>query len=242
MLKELQDAQGRAMYDYVQGQDNREVIERDDGLIECSEGPRMYTSTYEDWPEPEKEALRHVRGRVLDIGCGAGRHALYLQEQGLDVLGIDVSPLAIEVAKSRGLRSAQVLPITRVSRRLGQFDTIILFGNNFGLLANARRARWLLRRFHYVTSAQGRIVAQTLDPYQTDRPEHRAYHERNRGRGRMGGQVRMRVRYRQYATPWFDYLFVSPEEMKTLVDGTGWEIVAFIDGEHGSYFAVIDRR
>jgi SAM-dependent methyltransferase len=89
----------------------------------------------------DRQAMAYVQGRVLDIGCGAGRHALYLQGQGFDALGIDNSPLAVEVCRRRGLLRAQVLPITQVSRALGSFDTILMMGNNFGLVGNPRRAR-----------------------------------------------------------------------------------------------------
>jgi len=40
----------------------------------------------------------------------------------------------------------------------------------------------------------------------------------------MGGQIRMRARYRRFVTPWFDYLMVSPEEMDALLEGTRWKV------------------
>ena len=85
---------------------------------------------------------------VLDVGCGAGRVCLHLQEQGHEVIGIDNSPLAVKVARERGVQDARVLSITQASRnKLGQVDTIVMMGNNFGLFASPKRARWLLRRF-----------------------------------------------------------------------------------------------
>ncbi|NQT82293.1 class I SAM-dependent methyltransferase, partial [bacterium] len=77
--------------------------------------------------------MRLARGKVLDIGCGAGRNSLYLQQKGLDVLGIDLSPLAIMVCQLRGFKKARVMSITEVDSRLGTFDTIVMYGNNFGL-------------------------------------------------------------------------------------------------------------
>jgi 2-polyprenyl-3-methyl-5-hydroxy-6-metoxy-1,4-benzoquinol methylase len=56
-----------------------------------------------------------VKGRVLDIGCGAGRHSLYLQNQGFQVLGIDNSPLAVKVAKLRGLKRVKVMSIEDIN-------------------------------------------------------------------------------------------------------------------------------
>jgi hypothetical protein len=68
------------------------------------------------------------------------------------------------------------------------------------------------------------IAGTCLDPYRSGGREHLAYHERNRAAGRMAGQIRMRVRYGKLATDWWDYLFMSPEELRTLAAGTRWRI------------------
>jgi SAM-dependent methyltransferase len=178
---------------------------------------------------------------VLDVGCGAGRVALHLQDRGHEVVGIDLSPLAVEVTRRRGVRDARELAVTRVSRELGRFDTIVMFGNNFGLMGSRRRAPWLLRRFRSIANEGARILAESVNPYKTDNPEHLAYHERNRKRGRMAGQLRIRIRHHEYRTPWFDYLLASPEEMAELAEGTGWELRRVIDeGEH-VYVGVLER-
>ena len=116
-----------------------------------------------------------------------------------------------------------------------------MLGNNFGLFANPQRARRLLRRLGRMTSKDARIIAETLDPYNTDEPSHLTYHERNRRRGRMPGQIRMRIRYRQYRSPWFDYLFVSKDEMHTIVEGTGWTITRFFDSGDSLYVAMMEK-
>lgn len=240
-LRPDQDALGQALYAPHGGRHAYELVERDDGYLDLSGGPDAYTAPFRDWADCEKRAIKHAQGRVLDIGCGAGRHAVYLQERGHDVLGIDISPLALKVAKLRGLRKTRLLPITKVSRRLGTFDTILLLGNNFGLLANQARARWLLRRFKAVMPRDGRIIASSLDIYQSGDKVHLAYQRANRRRGRMGGQIRMRLRYREYATPYFDYLMVSLKEMEKIVDGTGWAIARHYKTA-GPLFAVVLER
>jgi len=239
-MKDRQDAYGHEVYDCLAGRPVYEIVEREDGYIDAHPAGG-YLAPYEDWPPSEKEAMGYVHGHVLDIGCGAGRHSLYLQEKGFDVTGIDVSPLAIDVCTRRGLRYALVMPITRVTTRLGTFDTIVMMGNNFGLLANAQRAGRLLRRLHRMTSPGARVIAQARDPYDTDNPFHHEYHRRNRERGRMGGQLRIRVRYQKYVTPWFDYLFVSQEEMESILSGTGWTAVRYLGLGEPSYIAIIEK-
>lgn len=182
-----------------------------------------------------------MRGRVLDVGAGAGRVALELQARGHDVVAIDVSPGAVEVCRRRGVRDARVMAFEDVDETVGPIDTVVMFGNNFGLFGGAAKARRMLRRLHRLTTADGRIVAETRHTFLTDNPDHLGYHERNRRRGRMPGQLRLRVRFRLAATPWFDYLIVSPDELRDLVAGSGWEVARLIEGDAGMYVAVLGK-
>jgi SAM-dependent methyltransferase len=241
-LKEHEDAYGRLILDYLEGNPAPEIVERDDGFITASRfGPDFYFAPFRQWPNIQRSALRLVRGRVLDVGCGAGRVAIELQRRGHEVVGIDVSPLALEVARRCGAKDVRQLAVTQVGAGLGRFDTIVMFGNNCGLLGNRRRAPWLLRRFKSVTSPGARILAESTDPYTTDRPEHLAFHERNRRRGRMAGQLRIRIRHGVYRTPWFDYLLASPEELAELATGTGWELTRVLGEGEPSYVGVLER-
>ena len=242
MLKDWQDATGHLLHDYLEGKKGFEILERDDGCIGIAWTYRIYFAEYDEWPDHIKEVITHACGKVLDIGCGAGRHSLYLQKRGFDVVGIDNSPLAIETCRRRGLRKTQVLSITKVTSRLGTFDTILALGNNFGLFGSFKRARWLLRRFRKATSEKGKILTDSTDPYQFELPENLEYHELNRKKGRMPGQSRIRLRYRKYMTPWFDYLLVSKEEMEKILENTGWVIEKFIDGINGTYASVIRKE
>jgi hypothetical protein len=129
----------------------------------------------------------------------------------------------------------------QVDAALGTFDTILMLGNNFGLFASHTGAKRLLQSFCRIVSKSGRIIAETLDPYDTQDPSHLAYHAQNRARGRMGGQIRMRVRYKQFRTPWFDYLFVSRVELEEIVAGTGWVVAEIIHKSGPGYVAVLER-
>jgi SAM-dependent methyltransferase len=212
-----------------------EIIERDDGFI--TSAGLNYFAPVRRWPAVERRALRFVRGRVLDVGVGAGRVALELQARGREVVAIDVSPGAVEVARNRGVSDVRLLAFEEVDASLGHFDTVVMYGNNFGLFGSRAKARRLLRRLRPFVA---RIVATSNDPYATEDPAHLAYHERNRGRGRMSGQLRLRVRYRDLVGPWFEYLIVSPDEMADIVESTGWQLRRLVRDE-GSYFvAVLD--
>jgi len=97
------DAFGKALMGYLNGDKSPYIIRRDDGLIEKHDAGE-YSTEYEQWDNCEREILKYVRGRALDIGGGVGRHALYLQNKGFEVHVIDISPLAVKVMKRRGVK------------------------------------------------------------------------------------------------------------------------------------------
>ena len=245
IFKDNQDAFGHMLYDYHAGNSNSRlpgILERYDGFVTDAGSTAAYFSRYNKWPLIERKALRFARCRVLDIGCGAGRHCLYLQEKGLEVIGIDNSPLSIEVCKHRGVKNAVVLSLNDVNPTLGIFDTILMLGHNFGLFGSFNNARRILKKLDRITSRHARIIATTNDVYQTDDPDNLKYHEYNRNHGRMSGQIKIKVRYKKYATPWFDYLLVSRDEMERIVDGTGWKVSRYIDAGDSHYAAIIVKE
>lgn len=234
------DVYGALVADVLEGRRAMEVVERDDGLVMAFDA-RYLIEPFSRWSDPnEKRAMRFVRGRVLDVGCGGGRVCLHLQDRGHEVLGIDTSPGAIRCCKRRGVREARLLAAEDLTPALGSFDTIVMIGQNFGMMRSRAGVRRFLRRFSDVATDRARIVIETYDPF-VDRDEAaRAYRERNERRGRMAGQLRVRVRYRFLSTPWFDWLQVSEEELRQLLQGTDWVLSRRI-GEGPSYVAIIER-
>ena len=209
-----------------------EIIERDDGHIEAGDAVRYFASPGE-WAPVERWAWGRATGRVLDVGCGAGRHALALSEAGHEVVGVDSSPGAVSVAWQRGL-TAVVGDAGDLPAGLGTFDTVLLLGNNIGLLG--ARAAEVLAGLAAVTRPGGQLLGTGLDPHATADPAHLAYHDHNRGQGRLPGQMRLRIRDGVLATDWFDYLFAAPDELRTLVAGTRWQVDHL--HEHGPAYAV----
>ena len=186
--------------------------------------------------------MRFVRGRVLDIGCGAGRHGLFLQEKGFDVTRIDNSPGALKVCRLRGYGKLKLMSITSIRKfRPESFATVIMMGNNFGPFGGFDKARRVLEQMHRITSADGQIIAETRDPYGTTDPLHLAYHRLNRKRGRMGGQLRIRLRHNNIIGEWFDYLLVSQAELKKILSGTGWRISQILVDKGSAYTAMIAK-
>ncbi|MGV9883262.1 class I SAM-dependent methyltransferase [Streptomyces sp. NPDC003006] len=217
-----------------------EVIERADGFVGVCDAAD-YFSPHPEWPDREQHVIEQARGRVLDVGCGAGRHAVYLADNGFEVTGVDSSPGAVAVARQRSvnavLGSAQKLPCED-----GAFDTILALGANLGLLGGQEQARVTLDEWARVAAPGAQILATGRDPYVSADRAGKAYHETNRRAGRMGGQLRIRIRYGTLADPYFDYLYCSQEELQLLVDPSPWEVQDFREGPHGAYGVVMSLK
>lgn len=220
MIREAHATQGRRGRVF-------ELVERADGTIDVGDASR-YFDPIDLWPPHEAIAVGWACGRVIDIGVGAGRHALELARRGHDVVGIDSSEGAVEVSSSRGLRSylAEVgRPSSSPPFPAASFDTALLLGNNLGLLGNPVTARCVLQQLGHLLTANGCIVASSMDPHLRPSPHDTDYMAQNQAQGRLPGQYRLRLRYDRVASAWFDYLFLSTEELSQLLERAGgWKI------------------
>jgi hypothetical protein len=157
------------------------------------------------------------------------------------VVAIDISPGAVEVARRRGVVDVRLLPLAGVDRTLGVFDTVLMMCGNFGLFGRETEARRLLRTLREISSRQGRIVFDSVDPTYDSGPKNRAYQMRNRSLGRRPGQVTIRLRYRDFTTSWFELLNLSPRELEELLEGTGWRIAELVPSTPPDYFGVLEK-
>jgi SAM-dependent methyltransferase len=238
----VSDVFGRALLDWAKGGTVPEIVEREDGFTQSGAGPEVYLSAPKDWPAAERQALRSMRGRVLDVGCGAGRVSLALQERGVDVVGLDWSARAVEAAKLCGVRDVRRGSIDHLGRTIGQFDSIVLFGNNFGLFGTPDHARELLSAWARRAKPGTRIFLESTSAYFGGAPGFdRLYYRRNLERGRPPGSVRLRYRFEGLKGEWFTWIFVSEREMRAVLRGTGWRLIRVLKSAHSDpYVAVLE--
>ena len=175
---------------------------------------------------------------MLNLGAGAGRHALHLQGQGLTVTAVDISPGAIEVCRARGLIDVHPCDL-RTDLPEGTWDTVLLMCGNLGLGGDWDPTRTLLKRLASSVPVGGPLVGDSVDPTSDD-PNDLAYEARNERNGHHRGHVRLRLRYDELLTPWWDQLNLPPDELDALLDGTGWELRERLDAEDG-YGVVFGR-
>ena len=230
------DAFGAALLDQNAGIRATVVIERDDGFIDGET-----TDYLSGFDERDLWAMNRAVGRVLDVGAGAGRAALLLQERGHQVTALDNSPGAARVCRDRGVRDVfcGTAEEAAVSPLAASFDSVLLLGNNLGLLGSAAAAGPYLTTLGALLKPGGVIVGTCIDVYQTAKQVHRDYQERNRRRGRMAGQLTMRVRYQRLTTDWFDWLALSADELAALATPAGWRVADMLPGT--GYAVVLQR-
>lgn len=234
------DALGAALMAHLDGEPgaSAHVVERDDGFLGIESG-EPYFSSPGGWFRVEESFADQVHGRVLDIGAGAGRFSLELQDRGHDVVALDVSTGCLEVCRRRGVQSTFHGTIFDAAASTPQpFDTFLLMGHNIALLESPTVAPQFLATLAAMARPGATIVGTNRRPLATNDPVHLRYHQMNRDRGRPPGQLVIRVRWEHLATPWFYYWFLSPEDLAAIAASKGWELDDHTEDD-GSYLAVL---
>ena len=126
---------GKALRDHLDSGVGRTVdVSRSDGLFYSIETEEFF-SLKGRLLDLDETALAAARGRILDVGAGAGRHALALQELGCEVVAVDISPLCVEVMRARGVNQAHVADVFSIGggKNLGGFDTVLFLMQSIGI-------------------------------------------------------------------------------------------------------------
>ncbi len=243
MIKKEQDAFGKAIYDCLKTQNMyiHTINEMDDGYIGVAPRGGLYFSEFENWFKHEQKAIKYAFGKVLDIGCGAGKHLLYLMKKNFDVTGIDVSPYAIKTCNLRGVKKVYLKSVFQIKEN-DMYNTVLMMGNNFGLVENPAHSIKVFKKIHLLTKKNALIIAQSKNPYETNNKNHIKYQKSNKEKGKMPGQLKIRVRYQSMKNPWFEYLLASPAEMKKLLKNTGFYLIKIYKGRQGTYTAIIRKK
>ncbi|MFW9844556.1 MAG: class I SAM-dependent methyltransferase [Candidatus Thorarchaeota archaeon] len=219
----MSDPWSEIMRDAVNGVKEEYYIEREDGRIE-SNRVEDYLKSLLEWNELERLGIQHAKGKVLDIGCGAGRVLVHLKNLGHEVVGIDLALGAVEACRKRGIKNVFQMSAGNLEFPDGEFETIVMYGNNFGVLGDDDSIIKMLQLFHRITKDNGIIIAGSADVVKTDMKVHLEYHQMNVERNRPKGLVRLRVKYKDLVGDWVDLRLASPEEMEYLAEQSGWKL------------------
>jgi SAM-dependent methyltransferase len=123
--------------------------------------PSIFFRPYKNMLKYEKIALKESQGKVLDLGCGAGCHALYLQGKGIDVTAVEISKKSVKVAQKRGV--VKVINEDWRNLSLKNFDTILVLMNGMGLAESPTELKIMFRKLKSFLSKSGSILIDSTD-------------------------------------------------------------------------------
>ncbi|QQL49769.1 class I SAM-dependent methyltransferase [Mucilaginibacter ginkgonis] len=197
-------------------------------------GPKeeMPIDTYfreeDDMPDLEWLALEQCTGKILDIGAGAGSHALFLQHEGKDVTAIDISPLAVEVMKQRGVGKAFIADIFTYNQ--GRFDTLLLLMNGIGLAGTMDGLKRLLNHLKTLLAPGGSILFDSSDVSYL-------YEDGELPADKYYGEIAYQYEYAGQKGEWFSWLYIDEKTLEDVTVELGFVMEVLMDDEYGQYLA-----
>ena len=221
----MNDVLGKAIYDYHHNLTNSKL------WILNKYGPKeempvgVYFRAEDDMPDIEWKALQDCRGKVLDIGAGAGSHALILQQNGFDVTAMDISPLCVQVMKKRGVNNALEADIFSYNK--DSYDTLLLLMNGIGLAGTLKHLKELLLHLKTLLNTGGQILFDSSDVaylYEGDIPNQGYY-----------GELLYQYQYKKTKTDWFNWLYVDEKTLQKIATEAGYKMEVLLEDEFGQY-------
>jgi SAM-dependent methyltransferase len=202
---------------------------------------------YEDMPEIERMALDLAKGKTLDVGAGSGCHSLVLQEKGIDVTAIDISPLSVETMKDRGVKKIMEQDFFTLK---GQFDTILMLMNGIGIVGTLERLPKFFRQLDKLLAPGGQVLCDSSDISYVFEDERLRVGDGTSGMNGMidipnemdyYGEHSFRMQYKDTIGEPFDWLYIDADTLKEKAAKNGYVAEVVAEGDHYDYLARITK-
>jgi SAM-dependent methyltransferase len=229
----MKDLMGKAIWDYYH-HENPEDLQTETSISELDELPVDYLfRDFNKMNTIEQKALKLAEGKVLDIGAGAGSHALYLQdERNLGVTALDISPKSIEVCKLRGIKKAVAGNMLYFSE--GTFDTVLLLMNGTGIFQSLQVIDIYLKKLYSLLNAKGQVLIDGTDIlYMFDADEDGGVYIPAEG---YYGELDYIVHYKGESEDPIKWLYLDFNTLKNAAENNGFKIEKVLQ-EEDSYLA-----
>ena len=235
----MKDLFGKAILDYQTGNNPEDLI-TETTISESDEMSVAYLFRgFEKMPKMEQKALSISKGKILDVGCGAGSHSLYLQEKGFDVTSIDISPNAIKACQLRGLKKATVQDV--MSMKEEQFDTILLLMNGAGMCGRLKNISSFLQQLKRLLTENGQILVDSSDIiYMFDEDEDGG--KWIPGDNNYYGEVEFTVSYKGETEKPFDWMYIDYNTLQNAALANGLSCKLILKGDHFDYLAQLSLQ
>jgi len=228
----LKDIFGKALLDYQSGNYTEDLI-TSTNISEEDELPIPYLfRTFKDMPKLEQKALQLAKGTILDAGCGAGSHSLYLQEKGFFVKAIDVSEGAIDVAIERGVKNAELKALLDETET---FDTILLLMNGTGIFQALSEVSTYLKHLKSLLNPGGQILIDSSDiKYMYEDEDGGLWIDTQ---ANYHGELDYYLSYKGEDEIPMKWLYLDFETLNLACQTVGLKCDKVLDGEHYDYLA-----
>ncbi|KPM31484.1 Methyltransferase [Croceitalea dokdonensis DOKDO 023] len=235
----MKDIFGQALLDF-QADNYTEDITTFSSLDEEDLIPLPYLfRSYGEMPALEQTALRHCQGKILDVGCGAGSHSLWLQENGHEVIGLDRSKGAIAVCKQRGLHHTVHSNI--LEYRGTSFDTLLLLMNGIGIAGKLENLDTYLSHFKSLLRPGGQILLDSSDiRYMFDEDDDGGIWVPDNGR--YYGEVDFKISYKKWEVEPFPWLYLDYHRLQNHALQNGFLCELLEEGAHYDYLAKLTLK
>jgi SAM-dependent methyltransferase len=232
---------GCALLDFHRGDADAELVVASE-LWEDEVTPVAAFYRPDNLPLPglEQQALELAHGRVLDLGAGAGRHALELERRGLEVVAVDLLDDAVQVMRERGVGDPRCGGLEAVAGE--RFDTVLMLMHGIGIVGSLDGLAAFLGASRDVLEAGGQIVCDSADLSLVVPPGDEASLQPARSTPRYRGEVEFRLSYRGLQGRPYPWLFVDPRTLERFAAASGFDFELGARGARGAYLARLRRR
>ncbi len=224
----MNDVLGEGIWDYYHGLKRHKLWihntygKKEDMPVE------VYFRTEKEMPEMEQLALQLCRGKVLDIGCGAGSHSLALQQRELDVTALDISEKATQVAQMRGIKKAVQADIFQWKK--GRYDTLLLLMNGIGLTGSLEGLQLFLQHAKKLLKKGGQLIFDSSDIAYL-------YKGKTKPTDHYYGELTYQYEYKKAKTELFHWLYIDAKTMAAVATENGWKFQLLMEDDYDQYLA-----
>jgi len=233
------DVFGKAITDFFEDKYTEDIVVQAPDFDDDSIPLPYLFRTYKDMPAIEQKALELCSGHVLDVGCGAGSHSLYLQNQKkLKVTAIDISQGAVATCQKRGINHALTQNVHDIKNN--KYDTLLFLMNGSGIIGRLSQIDTFLSHLKTILNPKGQILIDSSDiSYLYQEEDGGFWMDMN---ATYYGEMKYKLKYKSFETDWFDWLYIDYNTLQNAALYNGFECKLIVTGTNNDYLAQLTLK